>query len=108
MKKAALGAMDASKPVAVMFGAVISADPLRISVEQKMTLEMPQLVLTRNVSERTIEMAMDHWTESETEHRHAYRGRKPFALHGGLAVGDEVILLRVQGGQKFVVLDRMG
>lgn len=28
--------------------------------------------------------------------------------HNGLAVGDEVVLLRQQGGQKYIVLDRIG
>ena len=29
-------------------------------------------------------------------------------IHNGLVVGDKVILIRQQGGQKFVVLDRIG
>lgn len=127
MKKAGLDAVEASKPVNVFFGNVVSASPLKINVEQKMTLEAPQLILTRNVTTHTIQMTVDHWTEDEedhthavhdtytgggtsdpTEHKHAYRGRKTFLVHNGLVVGDKVILIREQGGQRFIVIDRVG
>jgi hypothetical protein len=127
IKMAALDAVEASKPVNVMFGTVISASPLKINVEQKLTLEAAQLVLARNVTEHTIQMTVNHMTEDETEHthvihdtytnggssdptahKHAYVERKSFVVHNGLVVGDEVILIRTQGGQKFIVIDRLG
>ena len=127
IKRAAVDAVNASKPVEVCFGKVTSASPLKILVEQKMTLGAAQLVLCRNVTEHIIEMTVDHYTENETEHTHAvqdtytgggsssptkhlhaYRGRKKFTVHNGLVVGDEVVLLRQQGGQKYIVVDRIG
>lgn len=126
-KIAALRAVEASKPSGVYLGTVTSISPLKINVEQKMTLESPQLILARDVTEYKVDMTVDHWTENETAHthavidtytgggtseptthRHAYKGRKTFTVHNGLIVGDKVILLRVQGGQKYVVLDRVG
>lgn len=127
IKKAALDAVNASDPVNVFFGNVVSASPLKINVEQKMTLEAAQLILTRNVTTHTIQMTIDHWTEDEeahthavqdtytgggtsdpTTHKHAYRGRKSFTVHNGLVAGDKVILIREQGGQRFIVVDRVG
>lgn len=127
IKKAALDAVNASKPVQVCFGKVTSVSPLKILVEQKMTLGKAQLVLCRNVTEYTVEMTVDHYTENEnahihavqdtytgggssspTKHLHAYRGRKKFTVHNGLVVGDEVILIRQQDGQKYIVVDRIG
>lgn len=127
IKKAALETVENSKPSGVYYGTVISASPLKINVEQKMVLEKAQLVLSRNVTEHNIEMTVQHLTEYETahthaiqdtytgggsssptSHRHAYSGRKTFIVHNGLVVGDKVILLREQGGQKFVVWDRVG
>lgn len=127
IKKAAIEAVEATKPVAVLFGKVTSASPLQINVEQKMTLGATQLILSRNVTEHTVEMTVNHYTESETKHTHgikdtytgggsseptshlhAYKGRKTFTVHNGLVVGDEVILVRQQGGQKYVVWDRIG
>ncbi len=44
---------------------------------------------------------------STLEHSHTYEGMKKFKIHLGLNVGEKVILLRCDGGQKFIVLDRL-
>lgn len=127
IKRAAVDAVNATKPVEVCFGKVTNASPLKILVEQKLLLGEGQLVLCRNVTEYTIEMTVNHYTENETghthavqdtytgggsssptKHLHACKGRKKFIVHNGLGVGEEVILLRCQGGQKYIVVDRIG
>lgn len=139
IKKAAVEAMEASKPVNVCFGIVESANPLKIRVEQKMVLGKSQLVLCRNVTDYTTNITINWQTEDysqpgtqgsqgETEsggspehthifqtqgsggtsHAHTVSGKKEIILHNALAVGDEVILIRQQGGQKYIVLDRIG
>ena len=110
--------------MAVSFGTVISTSPLKIQVDQKKTLGSAQLILTSNVRDFTVEMTVDHKTEitshghpvSDTytgggtatpvDHDHAYKGRKTFRVHLGLKQGEKVILVRCDGGQKFLVLDR--
>lgn len=76
IKKAAVEAVAASKPVAIVFGKVISAAPLKIQVDQRLTLDGDFLVLTQTVS-------------------------------GTLAPGDRVLMLMAQGGQSYVVLDKV-
>lgn len=44
---------------------------------------------------------------SFASHSHSVSGKKDITIHNGLAVGDEVILLKQKGGQKYLVLDRM-
>lgn len=116
MKKAAVEAVNASKPTALVFGKVIEISPLRINVEQKITLTAAQLVLTRNVTNHTISMTVNHTTEyksggsddsSYESHNHAYKGKKQFLVQNGLVAGDEVVLVRMQGGQRYIVLDRV-
>lgn len=41
-------------------------------------------------------------------HTHKITGKKKIIIHNGLAVGDEVILIRQQEGQRFIVVDRIG
>jgi len=53
MKRAALEVQEASKPVNVYFGEVVSVKPLKINVEQKMVLGEGQLILTRNVNRKS-------------------------------------------------------
>ena len=78
IKKAAMEAIDASQPTDFCFGKVIDTFPLKILVEQKMTLGKAQLVLTETVSKTS-----------------------------PLKVNDKVVLLKKKGGQKYLVLDRV-
>lgn len=91
-------------------------NPLKINVEQKLTLAASQLVLTRNVTDFQVNMTVDHETgyrsggnndSSFASHNHDYTGKKMFSVHNGLVVGDEVVMIRMQGGQKFIVIDRV-
>lgn len=42
-----------------------------------------------------------------TSHLHNIAGRKRIRVYNGLHKGEKVILLRIRGGQKFLVLDRL-
>lgn len=134
LKRAAVEAIEAKKPVNVYFGKVIGILPLKVNVEQKMILSEKQLILSRNVTDFITMFTVDYETESNLEphshavkgkdesgdnidlttdeqnlaHTHRVTGKKKVTIHNGLVVGDEVILLRQQNGQKFVVYDRVG
>ena len=117
IKKAAIDAIEARKPVNVCYGKVTSINPLKIIVEQKFTLEKDQLVLCRNVTDYKTNITMN-WTSERAwnydgdtillTHSHDIKGKKQITVHNGLVVGDKVILIRQQGGQKYIVLDRIG
>lgn len=66
MKKAALDVVDASKPTAIRFGKVIRINPLKIKIEQKITLTEQFLILTRNVTDYKVYMTVDHVTENKS------------------------------------------
>ena len=57
VKQAAVEAVRAEAPVAVCYGTVTSASPLKIMVDQKKTLTDPQLILTDNVLHFNVEMS---------------------------------------------------
>lgn len=69
IKKVALNAFEASNPVKLLFGKVISEEPVKIQVGEHLTLSKEFLV-----------------------------------INGTVRKGDEVTLIRCQGGQKYVVL----
>lgn len=119
MKRAARDERESSKPVNVYFGNVISKSPLKINVEQKMILGESQLILTRNVTDYmttvTVQwnteigvLSSDGKTTDQPPHLHGIVGTKNFLMHNALEVDDEVILIRQQEGQKFIVIDRIG
>ena len=43
----------------------------------------------------------------DLSHKHSYSGKKKFTVHNGLKKGEKVVMIKLQGGQKFVVLDRV-
>ncbi len=79
IKKSALEAVDNKKPVALCFGTVTNILPLTISVEQKLFLSGNMLVIASSL------------TKEENK----------------LGVSDVVIMVREQGGQRYVVLDKV-
>lgn len=134
MQQVAVNAMEASKPVNICFGDVLSVSPLQIDVEQKMILDEAQLILSRNVTDYVTEVTVqwDTFThkiphthnikltdsngdsvtgKTDTQnvsHSHDIEGRKQMTIHNGLIKGEKVILVRQQEGQKFLVWDRIG
>lgn len=108
IKKAAQQANDASKPVAVMFGIIQEESPLKINVEQKMLLEKEQLILSRNVTDFEREVTPSNWSTENTDgHSHTISGKKKEKVHHALKRGEKVVLLRVSGGQQYLVWDRV-
>jgi len=84
----------AGVPMAVMFGTVTSADPLEVNIEQRLTLNDRFLVLTDAVKSHDVVFTTPDGDVLYKEHR-------------TLNVGDTVVLLRMPGGQKFIVMDRV-
>ena len=116
VKQAAVEAVEATKPVQFLFGKVISVSPLKIQVSAKSIYTEKMLILTRSVTDFEVDMTVSHITENRAggsgdpafaSHNHDYKGKKKFKVHNALILGDEVVLGRVQGGKRFVVLDRI-
>lgn len=77
IKRAAVDAVDCTKPVQVIFGTVMQADPLKIKLEQKIIIESAHMIPTSSFKSATF------------------------------TPGDRLSLLQMQGGQKFIYLDKV-
>lgn len=107
IKQASAEAIEQGKPVNLIYGVVETANPLAIRVDQKLLLQSNFLVLCRQVTDYEVTMEVDHTTEQESAHNHGYLGKKTFKVLNGLKAGEKVMMIRMQGGQRFVVLDRV-
>lgn len=78
-------------------------------MEQRLTLSGEMLVCTSNVSDYSVELDVNWQTGSggDPSHSHAVIGKKTATVKNGLKIGEKVILLRMQGGQRFLILDRV-
>lgn len=111
MKRAGVQAVDANSPVNILFGKVIQEKPLKIEVSPTFVLEGEFLVLTERVTRYEVDL----------EHAHSYKDDGSSAttekaltslltktpIRVGLKNGDKVVLAKVQGGNKYVVLDKV-
>lgn len=113
LKKAAMDAMSASNPTAIMFGTVSSADPLEVIVDQRFTLPADFLVIPESLIHFEIDLHHSHeYTDdtgngSITKETKPALPEKPIVIRRGLEAGDKLLLLRMQGGQKYIILDRV-
>lgn len=107
LKSSAVSAVESNKPVTVTFGKVISIAPLRIEVDQKLVLSENQLIVPERFIDRTIEV-VPNFSESAFPKLspNLNQPQKP-VIRNSLQMGDKVILLRMQGGQMYLVIDRI-
>ena len=77
IKKIAEDARKAAKPCNIVIGTVLKVTPLKIKVNQKLILTGEFLYLTETVSDKKI------------------------------SKDDKVVMIRADGGQKYLVVDRM-
>ena len=96
IKQAAVEAVEAGNPAAICYGQVTSASPLKIFVDQKMTLGSAQLVVPEHLTDYEMDMKLKSGGIKQT-----------YIFYGALKKGDKVLLIREQGGQKYIVIDRM-
>ncbi|WP_074142265.1 DUF2577 domain-containing protein [Clostridioides difficile] len=78
IKKAAMDAVETSNPMRVAFGTIESISPLRVKIEQKLSIGEIFLI--------------------QTDTFKRYTDKK---------IGDKLVLIRMQGGQQYLILDRM-
>lgn len=67
IKQAAVEAIDAHDPMALKIGEVVSASPLKIQINQKITIPASQLLLTNAVRNYTATLGVDNNETQNTE-----------------------------------------
>ena len=109
MKRAAAEAVEAQKPADIRIGTVTESAPLEIMLEQRLRLGKGQLLLPEHMTDHGLEIEAELMTGAAggDAHAHTLSGRMQLRVLNGLKKGDRVILLRVPGGQKYIVLDRV-
>lgn len=78
IKQNAINAIEAGKPVEICFGKVVSCSPFRVQLEQKIILEKKDLLVRYGITTKSFES------------------------------GQKLILFRCQGGQQYLIFDRIG
>lgn len=77
IKKASKEAEEQSSPSDVLFGTVVSVNPIEIQIEQKLTLTKEFLIFTKNVIDYEVEVSLNWKTNDKTlntNHGHSLTG----------------------------------
>lgn len=94
IQKLVLGVINAQKLTTVVYGTVLSTNPLEVQIDQKLTLREEHLKLTRTVMDHEVEMSVNGGT------------KQIYKVYNGLKQGDKVTMFRVHGGQQFLIIDK--
>ena len=94
IKTAAIDAINTTKPVEIVLGIVLSVAPLKIELEQKLSLSETFVIVPEELTNRTVKIIIDD-VEKEIEIKNA------------LQVGDKLALAKIQGGQKYLIISRL-
>ena len=121
IKKSAIEAVKNSKPADIFYGTVQSISPLTIFIDQKLILSEKFLIIPESLTDYETEISFDDpsikqvfttWDMEETSESSPSKIsfkekiKHKITVYNGLKAGETVILLRQQGGQKYMVLDR--
>lgn len=95
IKTAALDAVNNSKPVNVVWGQIINDTPIKIQLEQQLILDEKFVIIPPNFADYEQTILIDD-------------DEKVITVKNALQIADKVILLKLQGGQKYLLLAKMG
>lgn len=131
IKIAALDAMNNSQICDWKVGTVKSVSPLRVAITNQLVIPSSLLVVPEHLTDHSIECTISQQSQStsgETEiaegldgesdaiinHTHKFNmttqggeSLSTVTFHNALQIGDKVALLRKQGGQSYLILDRI-
>ena len=91
--------------IKIHFGIVTSAKPLRIKIDNKFELGETFLILTNDV--RDYKTKFSTGPHSDTGEDSLTVTEKEVTIHNALKKGENVVLLKLPNGKKYIVLARV-
>lgn len=101
--------IDNMKLTDYVYGEVTNINPLSIKIDQKLTISSDVILLTYPVIEKKINLQHTHqYMDGDLQRTTGTElpNYSEAVIVEGLAEGDKVLMLRVDRGQKFIVLSK--
>lgn len=98
IKKTAVDAVNASKPVDIVVGDVVSTAPLKVRIGQKIILDEDFLIPTAGFRQQTLE------GDAEIDGRVT---PLKLTVENTVDIGDQLLLIRAFSGTDYIILDRL-
>lgn len=121
IKRASMDAVNNSKPCDLRYGTVISTTPLKVRITQQFIIPESMLIVPEHLTEYELDVSIlpkYGWKTQdksggtdefafESHNHNIVIDKKKMLIHAQLKVDDKVVLLRQQGGQSYLILDRL-
>lgn len=108
IKAAGADAVNASNPVNILFGEILTVNPLSVKVDQRFILPADFLIVPRTMTKYEVDLQHTHqYTDDGSAGTTSQALTQKIVIRAGLAPGDRVLMLRVQGGQRYIILDKV-
>lgn len=111
VQQVSAGANEAGYPADLMSGTVVNTKPLKIKVEQRFDIGSAQLIVPERLTDHEVKITLEKVSAegmADAGHLEAYVGTEMVVkMYAGLKTGDHVVMIRQQGGQKFLVADKV-
>ncbi|MFD2703822.1 DUF2577 domain-containing protein [Paenibacillus shunpengii] len=105
IKKAGIKGVAAGNPVSILQGKVTSLNPLVVTVEQRLAIPEDFLIVPESLTRYEIDLSHTHGLYGGSDTQEALTSK--IVIREGLKFGDAVLLLQAQGGQDFIILDKV-
>ncbi|MEW9093936.1 MAG: DUF2577 domain-containing protein [Clostridiaceae bacterium] len=103
IKKAGIDAVGAQNPVNIIFGEIVKDNPIEIKIDQKLILPKEFFIIPESLTRYEIDLIHSHnYSNGSTS-----KELNKIVIREGLKQGDKVLLARVQGGQQYIILDKV-
>lgn len=106
MKQAAKEQSKAGAPSTVCFGVVVSTAPLQVQVDQRFIIGSDNLIVPQHLTNYSVNVSISGSTAESEGHAHKL-GAHVITINNGLKNGDKVVMVSQDGGQKYLIADRV-
>ena len=106
IKSAAKEQRESDAPATVCHGVVTSASPLSVQIDQRFIVSAANLIVPQHLSSYTVSATIDGSTADAEGHNHKL-GSYSLRIDNSLKTGDRLILVRQDGGQMYLIVDRV-
>lgn len=108
IKRAGIEGVGAGNPVNILSGEVKTVNPISVLVNQRFILDADFLIIPESLIKYEVDLKHTHlYADDGSSQNTGIALNEKILIRPGLSVGDRVLLIRVQGGQKYVILDKV-
>lgn len=110
IKKMALDAVEANKPMELVLGTVISTNPIKVSLSQLLIISENFILNPEGLAGQELTISLDEQTilfkddEDELKEYTIMPQDLKIKIKSQIKQDDKIFLLRLQGGQKYFIL----